>query len=1133
MENAQTKSWKANSIVTRVPLRIVGFFFIMLFYTSINAQTNSNNISLDIKNATIESILDIIEERTEFRFLYSKDIIDVNNILNITVKDESITNVLNKIFKNTDIIYTVRDKQIVLSHKNKAKSDDRHTITGQIFDKEGESLPGVAVSVVGTTTGTITDLDGKFEIIVPDNFTLKVSYIGFKSQTFVIKGPSHLKITMDDNLQSLDEVIVIGYGATSRKNLTTSISTIKPENINKSAVSNMSSLLLGRASGLQATVASSQPDGKVDVSIRGAGTPLYIVDGIMMPSGALEAGSGNAKVPSAINRSGLSGINPSDIESIEVLKDASAAIYGIGAANGVILITTKKGKSGKPTITYEGSYSHITNQRTLKALNANQYMRVANVFEKEQYLYNNAMYPYGDNSYDGRWTPKYSNDRIANNTIDTDWVGLILRDGYINNQNITVSGGSDKIRYYLGLNYFDQQATVHNSDMQRYIIRSNVSAKLFPFLELTTTVNYNKNDYTNSTIGTDPAGGHTYGAYAAAITYPPLLSITKEDGSFSTHANIANPKALEKISDLTETNTIYTNFAIDIDILKDVLTSRLIYGMNKENSNRSLYIPSDVYYNEMYRSRGNIGNTSRTYQTFEATVNFRKDFFNVVNVDVVAGMGRYLTSGYGSNIYYEDINDRIGNDKIELSGGPYYPSSHKSKSERRSQFVRGTFDFLDRYVASVAFRRDGTDKFFPGQKYVIFPSVSLAWKISNEKFMKDISFVNLLKLRLSYGKTGRDNIGESLYGLYAASNYRKFDSGNTQYIPYVLTGLDYDDVSWEKTTLKNLGLDFSILNDRIWGSADIFRNDETELLRYDPESWLSMFGTRPKNGGHYKRVGLDININSRNIKTKEFEWVTLLNLSRSQNLWVERAENYDYSIFQRRKNEPVNNYYYYKHSGIINSDRSNMPESQKSLPASAQMPGYPIVVDRNNDGIINEDDIHMDNDGDPKLYAGLGNTFYYKNFDLDIFMYGRFGIRKWNPGVSYGNAVSVLTHDRNIGLSVYDMYNSQVNPNGKRFGIAYSKGPSLPGGKGLDMDVYDASFLRIRNVTLGYNFNRKVLGALGNFINSIRVYVDVQNPFTFTEYPIVDPEIITGGGQSSKASYPQTRTFSMGAKLVF
>lgn len=498
-------------------------------------------------------------------------------------------------------------------------------------------------------------------------------------------------------------------------------------------------------------------------------------------------------------------------------------------------------------------------------------------------------------------------------------------------------------------------------------------------------------------------------------------------------------------------------------------------------------------------------------------------------------MGVYNQSGTGLEVDFKNANDNIGPDNIAAAEGPFTPTSSKWENEKRSQFGRLAVDVLDRYVVSATLRRDGTDKFFPSKKYAWFPSVSAAWKITSEPWMQKVKWIDLLKVRASYGVTGRDNLGTSLYGLYTmAPSYVKFGNNGINYIPYIKSGADYPDVTWEKTIMKNVGIDFYFLGNRLYGSFDLFRNDVTDLLGTAPGEPLSMVGMRPVNYGHYFRAGWDATLNSVNIKNLGgFSWTSTLTLTKYNMYWVKRTENYDYQVYQLREKEPMNAQYFYHVTGIINEDRSNMPDSQLSLGENSQRPGYPIIEDRNGDGIITTDDIYMD-DVLPKISIGFGNTFTWRNFDLDIFMYGQFGATKYNYAYAWANA-GALSYGppQNSNQFAYKIWNSQTNTSGTLPGIATTRSDALPGNAGWDLGRQNASFVRVRNITLGYNIDGNILGkVLAKRISSIRVYFDAQNPLTFTTFSGVDPEIYTGNS-SSPAGYPMIRSYSLGAKINF
>lgn len=1109
---------------------------LLLLAPTLSAQ--QEKISLNLNNASLKVFFNEIEKQTEWTFSYRDSEIERKPGITLAVKDSPLADVLNSGLTPAGLLWKIVGDKIVItpSHKDTApQQDETVTVSGRLTDSRGEALIGASALVKGTTNGVVTDIDGKFSLTVHKGETIEFSCLGFLSQDYKALRTTTLEISLRDDSVLLEEAVAVGYGTTSRKNLTTAIATVKTENIAKSANSNVSQLLMGKAAGLRANISSPQPGGNVDISIRGGGTPIYIVDGIMMPGGSLEVGNGSIETPSSINRAGLAGLNPGDIESVEVLKDASAAIYGINAANGVILITTKKGAEGSPRVTLETSYSFVRNYKYLEPLTTTEYMNFANIFSKESYLLNHDMRPYGPNSYDGGWSPVFYPDQIASAT-NTNWLDYILKPGGINNHSLSVNGGSKYVKYYVGMNYYDQVGTVINSGMRRYTLRSNITAQIFPFMNLSTILNVFSNDFTNSNADGGGAGGVGKDALQSALMFPPNYQVYDAEGNYMRYRSTANPAEMAMFNDNTKSSGWYVNLSTDIKLYKDILKFRGVYGFNRENTRRTLYIPTTMMWYEVAGvSRGHIGDASRDDQTLEGMLSYSQKFADIVGIDAMIGMGWYKQSGTGLEVDFKNANDNIGADNIAAAEGPFTPTSGRWENEKRSQFGRLAVDLLDRYIISASVRRDGTDKFFPGKKYAWFPSVSAAWKISSEKWMENIEWINLLKIRGSYGVTGRDNLGTSLYGLYTmAPSYVKFDNNSINYIPYIKSGADYPDVSWEKTRMLNLGIDFYFLDNRLYGSLDVFRNDVTDLLGTAPGEPLSMVGSRPVNYGHYYRSGWDAMINSVNIKNRGgFTWTSSLTLTQYNMYWVERTENYDYQEYQIREKEPMNAQYFYHVTGIINADRSNMPDSQLSLGENSQKPGYPIIEDRNNDGIITTDDIYMD-DVLPKISIGFGNTFTWKNFDLDIFLYGQFGATKYNYAFQWANAGSLsYSPPQNSNQYAYQIWNSQTNTEGKLPGIATTRTDALPGNAGWDLGRENASFVRVRNITLGYTLDGNLLGkVLSKRVESIRFYFDAQNPFTFTKFSGVDPEIYTGNS-SSPAGYPMVRSFSLGAKFNF
>lgn len=997
-------------------------------------------------------------------------------------------------------------------------------IEGKIIDEKGLPIPGATIIEKGTNNSTITDFDGKFKMNVSKGGTLEISFIGYSTQTIKINEQTHLTIRLVPSTQSLDEVVVVGYGTTTKRNLTTAVSSIKTDDIPKSANNSVNQLLFGRAAGLNVTQQSAEPGGAINLSIRGKGNPLVIVDGIVVPTNSLEPGSGIGEI-NGVSRGGLQDLNPADIESIEILKDASAAIYGVAAADGVVLITTKKGKEGRMIVTYDASHSLVNNMPYMTPVGPQDYMRYYNIFNKDKYLLANNMIPYGSNAASG-YTPKFSEQDINNQGVGTDWLGKILRDGSVDNHNLTVKGGSDKINYYFSSSYFNQTGTIENSGLKKYSARTNLTFRFSDRIKLNTSLNYTRNSYENSTAGAQTGGSGTqgFGALQAALSYPTYLPIYDESGIYTLFSTTGNPISLLNIKGGTKAIGIMANVSLDIDIIPKMLTAKLLYGNNYENSQRSMFIPSDVFWGQIYQSRGSLGNAYRQNQTLEATMSFKKDFFkDAVHFDGVLGTGEYIYDDNGDSITATDMLDAIGTDNIGAAPTILSISSYKNFEKKRSYFTRANFDILDRYLVSLVYRYDGIDKFFPDNKYAGFPSASVGWKISNEKFLSTFNNLSLLKVRASIGITGRP-IGSAAYGQYSPdADQPYFNGGSTIYTPYYETRINQPELKWEKTRNTNIGLDFGFFKNRISGSFDIFSDNITNLLTSRSTDQLSYLATAFKNDGSTERSGWEFSLKSVNFSVPDFQWDMLVNLSHYDYKWKKRFENQDLQSFVG-EHDPVNAIYAFETNGIIQIGET--PSAWQ--PAGAQLPGSPKFVDVNGDQVLDNKDVKMFR-RDPKLIVGLGNNFKYKNWDLSAFFYAQFGANDFNntllwadPNGIAGGAMGATTEIKNVW--------STENPNGIYPGVAFNESVlSLP--TSIDTRLSKKDFVRCRNITLGYTFKDEYLKKM---ISKLRVYFDVQNPFIITNYKGGgDPENLAQGVKGAPAPYPMATTFSLGANITF
>lgn len=1014
---------------------------------------------------------------------------------------------------------------IALSLFPLSSMSQNRTIKGRVTDASNEPVVGATVEVKSKrSASTVTDENGRYSIQANTNDVLVFSSVGFDSKEEKVGTSDNVDVSMSRLSISMNEVVVVGYGTVARKNLTTSIAKIDPKNVPQAANSSIAQLVFGRAPGVQAVQQSAEPGGNINISIRGRGAPLIVVDGVVMPYGGLEPGnSGIANELNGVRRGGFAGLNPDDIESMEFLKDASSAIYGVNAANGVVLITTKKGKSGRLSVNYDGSHSLVKNMKYLEPLNAAEYMTYYNQLTQDKYLFDNKMTPFGPNA-PGSFTPKYSPTDIQNAGAGTDWLDLVLRDGSIDNHSISVNGGTEKTTYYFSTGYFDQKGTMRNSGLKRFTARMNMSFNFTKFLTLNVNANASKANYLNSTAGwqTGNSGTQGFGALQAALAYPASVPVYDANGKYSIFQVTGNPVSLLDIADRTTYRSLNATASLDIKIIGNELTGRLLYGNSTEHTVRDFFVPSTTFYFQLNRARGSFNEANREWRTFEASLMYKKSLLNGnLNLDAVAGYGEYPKDEFGFGAASADMLDAINTANLFAGTGSINVSSYKSRNKTRSYFARTSFDIMDRYVIQLTGRYDGYNQFFPDNKFDFFPSASLAWKLSNESFLRDVNFINLLKLRGSIGITGEAS--GFAYASYNPDNSLiSFNSGGATILPYTLTQVDHPELRWPKTVNKNIGLDFSILGDRISGSADWFRDDITRLIANATTAPLSFLGTQPVNGAHRVRTGWEVGINTQNIKTTDFQWSSMINVS---HVVYRHEERFPFDVIPQggQVTDPVNSIYVFRTDGLLQIGEA----FSDWQPANAKQPGAPRFVDVNGDKALDAKDIVRYN-VDPKFTIGFGNNFAYKQFDLSIMLYGQRGGYGFNNLALWATPAGIIAGNQSGIKEVKDIWTT-TNPGGTLPGVVYDEA-ALGLAAGADTRLQKTDFIRCRNITLGYRFNQE---GITRYVRNLRVYVDVQNPFIITNYKIADPEVQAQGVKGGPAPYPMARTFSLGVKAGF
>ncbi|MGB6153292.1 MAG: TonB-dependent receptor [Pricia sp.] len=1001
-------------------------------------------------------------------------------------------------------------------------SQSQTTVTGNVTDTNNAALPGANILEKGTTNGTQTDFDGNFSITIKDaSATLIISYIGFASKEVSVDGQSTISVELEEDAAGLDEVVVVGYGGVKKSDLTGAVSSVKAEDLPEGSSPNVQSLLAGKVAGLTVNQNSAQPGGGFSVLIRGAGSvgagnsPLYVIDGFPVTEGGTEAGGGTYNPG---NRGSLNSLNTNDIESIEVLKDASAtAIYGARAANGVVLITTKRGKSGVLNIDYTTSYALNNVEKDFDFLDARELMIEQNKNQNERRLFNNNVFPYGDVDIEtlDPFVPPFSEADIAAAGAGTDWFDEITNVGSIQEHNISMSSGTDKSKYYLSFNYFDQAGIIKNTGLERYTGRINLDQEIREWLNFSVSFTISHIENQNSQLG--GARNAQAGIIASAYIFPSFLPVKNEDGEFALNLNqpsTPNPVSLLDVDDQTKNNRILTNAKLEAQLLEGLNWTNS-FGLDSKNAKRLTYLPKTTLYGNLANGRASQAENRDYSYLFESVLNYSKTLFSELDLNLLGGFSyqRFESEFFGAD--NEDfltdlfLYDNLGAGVAERPG----VTSGREASKLVSYFGRMNLNYLDRYLLTFTMRADGSDRFGANNQYGYFPSAAFGWKINQEPFMAGQEYLSQLKLRLSYGQTGNSNIGGNAFALYSPNSVYAF--GNTINNGVSLSRLANPNLKWETTTEYNIGLDFGFFNNRLSGTFEYFNKEVSDLLSNTALPSFSPVSSFASNIGATESEGFEALVTSRNVANPNFSWNTSLTFGRFRDRWKERDPSVILEVYEG-ENDRLRNIYGFLSDGIV-----QIGEAAPQLPNA--VPGDLNIRDVNGqdgegnltgvpDGQIDAADRVILGNEQPDFNYGIDNTFQVGNFDLNIYLYGEYGRDLFNATrelftvVDVGNA---LEESKNR----WGSFNTDCTlPSGLTTGF---RGVS-------DVFIEDASFLRLRNITLGYRFPEIVNG-----IKSMRLFVDFQNLFVISDYKGGDPET------DSFSAYPFPKTFKIGLNLNF
>ena len=972
-------------------------------------------------------------------------------------------------------------------------------VKGQVVDKSGEGIIGATVKVKNSKTGAVTDFNGNFALDVQGPGTLVISYIGYLTKEVPFTLGQTLNITIEEDATALDEVVVVGYGVQKKSDVTGSVTSVNKERLSKLPVTNVLQAVQGAVAGVTITQGSSIPGDGPSALVRGrnsinAGTgPYVVVDGI------------------PISKSGgsLNDINPNDIESMEILKDASAtAIYGTNGANGVILITTKRGKDGKPSISYNGYLGVEDFAKKLKFANGAQITQ-----RYRDYVAQNA----GETMYNDY--VKYANE--AENQaagIENDWVyDIISQTGIIQDHNVTVKGGADKIKYFISGDYMDQKGVLKGFNYRRYSMRTNIDADVTDYLTIGT------NSYI---VSHNRDGGRVNFLMAEAMS--PYAKVKDDEGHYVQYPMysetlFSNP--MQYIDQDHERRQWNVNLNAYADINFENIWKPLAGLRYKLNFGYS-YVPARTsYYNgeAQYNNAGGYGyiwNAETQSRTVENILSYAKDIqkhhFDVTLLYASSRKKYHSNDASGSKFINDELLwHNLGGGSTQTSG------SYTDLYSTVSQMGRLNYSYDSRYLFTFTVRRDGSSVFGKDNKYGTFPSVAFGWNIANEKFMSNVDWLNNLKLRLSYGKAGNEAI--SVYETLAKMDNAAITmDGASATALYPNSRMGNAGLSWETTKTFNIGVDFGILSNRINGNIDFYSSTTTDLLLQRNLPKISGYSNVYMNMGKTANKGLEVTINSKNIVTKEFTWGTSLVWSWNQNkikdLYGDGQDDLGNRWFI---GHPISVIYDYEMEGIWQEDEIERGDHLNQDPQA--QPGDVKIRDIDGDHKITpEGDKTIQGQTTPKWTAGLTNTFSYKGFTLSIFIQTAQGMKRKNsllaiPSDEQGRRNSTTEVGYWTAENRSNEYRS-LSKTSNRWGYGFPR---------------NASYTRIKDVTLSYVFPAVVTNAL--HINGLTAYVSGRNLYTFTSWKGWDPEanITQRGWSGYENNYPMTKSMVFGLNVTF
>lgn len=1130
----------------------------------VSAAGFSQRITLSEKNSSLEQVLKRIKSQSGMDILYVSSLLDQAKKVNVNVANISLTDALDKVFEDQPLNYELKEKTIVITKKVPSFLErivdnfNAIDVSGRVLDDQGKPIPGVSIKIKGSKRIIATDGTGRFSIQVPDESTILVfSYVGYLTKELPAK--KGMVVSMETELNKLNEMVVVGYGTTRRKDLTGSVSSVDMSEIKDVPYATIDQALTGKAAGVQVVQADGSPGGVAKIRIRGGTSllggndPLYIIDGVQIqvqnrylksaaeivsPTESFGNDNANQTISGAFSRglNSLGGLNINDIENIDILKDASAtAIYGSRAANGVVIITTKKGKFNQKPVLEANYYVGVSSPVKEKLLNRDQYIMIMKEAATNLNQVRAASIP--------ALAPTATATKILTDpnflgTGNTDWLDLVLRNGITQNADLSVRGGGAGSRYYTSLSYNKNNGVVLGTDYTRIAGKVSLDNEISPKLKVFTNLDYgfSTNNITN-------------GLYTQALFAPPTIDPYNADGSVKIinpalngtygFEGFQNPLLLLKGVNRSKSVSLIGSLAAEYSILKD-LKFRSSVALNYNNYNQTNYVPSTALVSTSAGTGASNGvGTQAQSQSLDAfyenTITWDKQFNENNRLNVLAGTSWQKTtsssfsasgSGFPDDVYLNNLS----------SAAVTLPSTGISgQNSLLSFYMRANYALFEKYLFTFTGRSDASSKFPAKNRVGYFPSGGVAWRLSQENFLKDVKWIDEIKIRASAGYTGTQNIADNLfYTLYSPVSY----AGINGLSP---SQLGNDKIKWESTLQKDLGLDFQFFKARLSGSIGYYEKSTTGVLFPITVAGSSGFSGVTANIADVRNRGLELSIRGDFIRHKGFQWSGMFNISGNRSKVLALSNDfsdpsdpkvYKYGNTVLKVGQPLGLLYGNLYDGLLRTQAE--VDDYKSRNIFASFGQYPYLGIGDSKYILDPATQFYKSDvighAEPKFYGGYTNTFTYKHFSLSTL-----------TTFSYGGDILYVADIQNTdaaqrtnkGVRILDRWTSD-NPNTDRPRLILGEGFNL-GNVGSN-NVYDASFIKLKSVTFSYQFPKLFLSRLK--ISNASIYVSAMNLFTITNYPGADPEVSNDpysliGGYSDTGGYPTVKQYSFGLRFGF